>query len=341
MTRRWGLRLFVLLLAAVAASPALAHEARPGYLEIRQTGPETYAVLWKVPARGDLRLALDAVFPPECEETVPRTRERLGGAAIDRWHLRCPDGLDGRVVRIAGLRSTMTDVICRLVRSDGSTETARLSPSAPSVVLGTTPGWTSVARAYLVLGVEHILGGPDHLLFVACLVMLAGWGRRLLITITGFTLAHSVTLALATLGVVEVPIAAVEAVIALSVVFVACEIVRGRRDSLTFRYPVLVSSVFGLLHGFGFAAVLHEIGLPDSAIPTALLFFNVGVEVGQILFVLALAAVIGAGRWIVGRVRSPEAWTGRLGPAMANVAAYAIGGVATFWVIQRLQVVIA
>ena len=167
--------------------------------------------------------------------------------------------------------------------------------------------------------------------------MLTGWSRRLLVTITGFTLAHSVTLALATLGFVEVPIAAAEAVIALSVVFVASEIARGRRDSLTYRHPVVVSSVFGLLHGFGFAAVLHQIGLPDSAIPTALLFFNVGVEVGQIFFVLALAIAIAALRWLVSLARSTETWTARLSPAMSLVAAYAIGTMATFWFLQRLQ----
>ena len=335
-------RVFLVLALGLALTPAVvAHETRPGYLEVRQTDTETYDVLWKVPMRGDLRLRLDVVFPRECEEVMPRTRELFGGASIDRWRIRCQDGLEGREVRISGLRATMTDVLCRVIRSDGSTATARLSPSAPSFVLGASPGWTSVADAYLGLGIEHILSGPDHLLFVACLVMLTGWGRRLLITITGFTLAHSVTLALATLGLVEVPIAAVDVVIALSVVFVASEIVRGRRDSLTYRYPVLVSSTFGLLHGFGFAAVLHEIGLPDSAIPTALLFFNVGVEIGQILFVLVLVIAIGAFRWLVGLASSKETWTARVSPAMSLVAAYAIGGVACFWLIQRLELAIA
>ncbi len=340
MTRHWG-ALLVIVIGAALTSAAHGHESRPGFLEIKQTGPESYSVLWKVPTRGDLRLSLDALLPTECEETVPRTRELLGGAAIDRWHVRCPGGLDGRQVRIAGLRSTMTDVICRFARSDGSTETARISPSAPSVVLGVSPGWTSVAGAYLGLGVEHILGGPDHLLFVACIVMLAGWGRRLLITITGFTLAHSVTLALAALGLVQVPIAAVEATIALSVIFVASEIVRDRQDSLTHRCPVLVSSAFGLLHGFGFAAVLHEIGLPHKAIPTALLFFNVGVELGQILFVIVLAAAIAGFRALVKLALSTEAWTGRIRGVTFRFAAYAIGGIACFWLIQRLQVVIA
>ena len=325
-----------------ALTPAVeAHETRPGYLEIRQTGPETYDVLWKVPTRGDLRLALDAVFPPECEEVMPRTRELMGGAAIDRWRVQCPGGLEGRELRISGLRATMTDVICRVVGSDGSTQTTRLAPSAPSFVIGTSPTWRGAAGAYLRLGVKHILGGPDHLLFVACLVMLTGWSRRLLITITGFTLAHSVTLALATLGLVQVPIVAVEATIALSVVFVASEIARGRRDSLTQRYPVLVSSAFGLLHGFGFAAVLNEIGLPNTAIPTALLFFNVGVELGQILFVLVLAIVIAGFLGLAKLALSEEVWTGRVRAAALRLAAYPIGGVACFWLIQRLQLAIA
>jgi hydrogenase/urease accessory protein HupE len=235
----------------------------------------------------------------------------------------------------------MTDVICRVVGGDGETQTTRLAPSAPHFIIGASPSWRGVAGAYLGLGVKHILGGLDHLLFVACLVLLTGWSRRLLVTITGFTLAHSVTLALATLGLVQVPIAAVEVMIALSVVFVASEIVRGRRDSLTQRYPVLVSSAFGLLHGFGFAAVLHEIGLPSSAIPTALLFFNVGVEVGQILFVLVLAIVICGFCGLVKLALSRDAWSGRVRAPVTLVGVYAIGGVACFWLILRVQLAIA
>ena len=253
----------------------------------------------------------------------------VNDAYTERWTVNCPGGLTGGTIHIAGLSATMTDVLVRLQRLDGSTQVTRLAPSAPSFVVEAAPRTLTVARTYLVLGIEHILGGVDHLLFVLGLLLIVGrrWGL-LIKTITAFTVAHSITLALATLGFVHVPEAPVEAVIALSIMFVASEVLHARagRPGLTTRSPWLVAFTFGLLHGFGFAGALNAIGLPQNSIPVALLLFNVGVEVGQLLFVAAVVAFVAA----LGRVRVmwPK-WAEAIPP-------YAIGGAAMFWVIQRI-----
>ena len=321
--------LLVLALLAACAPAVFAHEVRPAYLELRQTGPETYDALWKVPGLGDdLRLALYAELPAGCTNVTPPRASMVNNAFTERWAVQCAGGLGG-AIHIAGLSATMTDVLVRLERLDGSTQTTRLTPSAPSFVVEAAPRTLAVARTYLVLGIEHILGGVDHLLFVLGLLLIVGrrWGPMIK-TITAFTVAHSITLALATLGFVHVPQAPVEAVIALSIVFVVSEVLHARasRPGLTARWPWLVAFTFGLLHGFGFAGALNEIGLPQNAIPLALLLFNVGVEVGQVLFVAAVLAFVVA----LGRVRLvwPN-WAERLPP-------YAIGSLAMFWVIQRL-----
>ncbi len=229
----------VLLALACLTSPASADELRPGYLELKQTGEETYDVAWKVPALGDMRLGLYVRFPAETEEiTEPRGRF-VGGAFVERWSVRHPGGLADQTIHIDGLRTTSTDVLVRVERLDGTTLVSRLDPSQPSMVLVASPSRFNVATTYLVLGVEHILFGIDHLLFVLALVMLVKGMRRLIGTITAFTVAHSVTLAAATLGWVNVAGPPVEAVIALSIVFVAAEIVHGKggRENLAAQTP--------------------------------------------------------------------------------------------------------
>ncbi|MGB5349963.1 MAG: HupE/UreJ family protein, partial [Polyangiales bacterium] len=225
--------------------------------------------------------------------------------------------------------------LVRVSRRSGQTHSLLASPEETELIIPEVESFGAVARDYLTLGVKHILGGYDHQLFLVCLMLIAGTGRRILITITGFTIAHSITLALSALGLVRVPIPAVEAAIALSIVFLAVEIVRGDQDSLTYRYPIAVAASFGLLHGFGFAAVLGETGLPQTEIPAALLFFNVGVELGQIAFVLAVVLVYQlirfAGRTLMDRDLSIAA----LRPLQAP-AAYAVGILASFWMIQRV-----
>lgn len=308
---------------------AKAHEVRPAYLELRQTSPETYDVFWKVPTLGDSqRLGIYVKLPTDTEEIVKPIGSFNQGAYIERSEVKCPGGLDGQTITIDGLRETQIDVLVRVERTDGGTQTVRLLSDAPSFTVEATASRWAVSKTYLVLGIEHILLGIDHLLFVLALVLLVKGWKRVLGTITAFTVAHSITLAAATLGFVHVPGPPVEACIALSIVFVAAEIVHGRqgRPGLTARAPWVVAFTFGLLHGFGFAGALSEVGLPQQAIPFALFFFNVGVELGQILFITAVFGVMTFGRQIPVR---PPAWGWRFAP-------YAIGSVAMFWVIERI-----
>jgi hydrogenase/urease accessory protein HupE len=313
---RRALRILVLLVTF--APGAFAHEVRPAYLELRQTGPEIYEGLWKVPAT--------------CTHVTEPRGSMVNNAYSERWTVKCPRGLDGSTIHIAGLSGTMTDALVRVERLDGTTQVTRLTPSAPSFVVEAAPRALQVARTYLVLGIEHILGGVDHLLFVLALVILVKGTRRLIATVTAFTLAHSLTLAGATLGILHVPGPPVEAAIALSIVFVAAEIIRSRQGNagVTEKFPWIVAFSFGLLHGFGFASALNEVGLPQSAIPVALLCFNVGVEIGQLLFIAAVFTVIALARQLTRRFgMSQPLWAWRVPP-------YAIGTVAAFWIIQRV-----
>lgn len=320
--------LLVLIFVAGSCSVSVAHEVRPAYLELKQVNADDFDVLWKVPARGNgLRLGLYVRFPETCEIVTEPTAMFVGDAFVERSRIRGPDGLVGSTIHIDGLKTTLTDVLVRIERSDGTTQVSRLMPESPSLVVEASPSAWQVAWTYLVLGVEHILLGIDHILFVLALILLVKGWKRLVGTITSFTLAHSITLALATLGFVHVPGPPVEACIALSIVFVAAEIIRSRQGSpgLTEQAPWLIAFTFGLLHGLGFAGALSEVGLPQQAIPLALLFFNVGVELGQLAFVFAvLLALTIATRF---SWRAPE-WTWRIVP-------YAIGSVAVFWVIER------
>jgi hydrogenase/urease accessory protein HupE len=306
---------------------------RPAYLELRQSAPETYDALWKVPGLGDdKRLGIYVELPPRCSPTTEPRAAMANNAYTERWTAKCAGGLEGGTIRIAGLAATTTDVLVRLERLDGTTQVTRLTPSAPSFTVEAAPGALEVARTYLALGVEHILGGIDHLLFVLALLILVKGTRRLVATVTAFTVAHSLALAGATLGFVHVPGPPVEAAISLSIVFVAAEIVHGRRGEagLTERYPWVVAFTFGLLHGFGFAGALSEVGLPPSAIPVALMFFNVGVELGQLLFIAAVFTAIAIARQVAKRIGvAPPAWAWQVAP-------YAIGGTAAFWFLQRI-----
>jgi len=307
-------------------TPVPAHEIRPAYLELRETTPGTFEVLFKTPRRGDQRLDLRVVLSGR-NETTPVVSRRTADARIETWRVHTLDPLRGQHVRIDGLESTMTDALVRIVYTDGDSFEHLLTPAAPLVTVPAHPGGASVAWTYLALGVEHILAGIDHLLFVLALTLIAASTRELIKAVTAFTAAHSVTLAAATLGFVHVPPPPVEALIALSIVFVALEIVRAREGSagLAARRPWIVAFAFGLLHGLGFAGALSQVGLPAGHIPLALLFFNVGVEIGQLLFI---AAVFGLG-WLVrlSAVRVPAIWP--------RAVAYGVGSAAAFWVVER------
>ncbi len=326
MRRRLTFRVFLLMLAVVRT--AYAHEVRPGYLELRQTKAGMYAVLWKVPAVGEMRLSIHPRFPENCQPVGEVTSYRGGDSYAEHLSIACSGGLKGGTIAIDGLAATMTDVLVRIEFSDGTTWTQLLKPSVPSAIIPKTASRGQTAGVYLKLGVEHILSGADHLLFVLALIILTRGGWKLVKTVTAFTLSHSVTLTAATLGFVHVPQRPVEAVIALSIVFVAAEILRIRRGikSITASAPWTVAFSFGLIHGLGFAGGLSDAGLPVLHIPTALLFFSVGVESGHFLFIGVLLSLIALAR----RVHIPfPRWTELVPP-------YAIGGVAMFWVIQRL-----
>jgi hydrogenase/urease accessory protein HupE len=321
------LRILVALAVLLAPLTGRAHEVRPAYLEVSEDRLGEFSVLWKTPMIGDLRLALDPDFSGPVEARTPVATRLTGSAAVQTWRMRA-DGLRGQTLRIAGLETTLTDTLVRMAFVDGSTWVQRLTPQQPATVIPVKPGAWEVSGTYLGLGIEHILTGIDHLLFVLALLILTTGTWRLLKTVTAFTVAHSITLGLATLGVVHVPSKPVEAVIALSIVFVAAEILRARdgRTGLAARMPWIVAFTFGLLHGFGFAGALSEVGLPAGQIPVALLFFNLGVEAGQLLFIAAVLALMAGAR------RLRFAW-----PRWAELApAYAIGSVAMFWVIQRV-----
>ena len=325
------------LLVMLLAQPARADELRPGYLELKETAANTYSLLFKIPARGeDLRLAIYLDLPKGTRD-VGVSRASLGeGAYVERRTIRRDGGLAGQAIAIAGLSATSTDVLVRVESLAGAIQTERLSPTRTAFVVQATPGAGEVAATYLRLGVEHILFGFDHLLFVLALVILVRDWRRVAVTVTAFTIAHSVTLAAATLGFVNVPGPPVEATIALSIVLVAVEILNARagKPSLTARLPWLVAFSFGLLHGFGFAGALAEVGLPQHAIPVALLFFNVGVEIGQLVFVASVLSLI----WLLRLAASQlvEASLVRRTFDRLDVGiAYGIGIVAAYWLIER------
>ena len=308
--------------------PAAAHEVRPAYLELREAFSGEFAVLWKTPMRGKMRLALSPAFSGRTEDLIPIATRDHGGAAIQTWRLKAIDPLRGQSVRIRGLEHTLTDALVRMEFADGTTWTQRLTPEQPEVTVPMRQSGLAVAGVYLKLGVEHILLGVDHLLFVLALIIITKGAWSLVKTVTAFTMAHSITLALATLGFMRIPPAPVEAVIALSIVFVAAEIVhaRGGQEGLTTRAPWVVAFTFGLLHGFGFAGALSGVGLPQGQISVALLFFNLGVEFGQLLFIASVIGVIA----FIRRLDLPlPRWT-------EWAPSYAIGGVAMFWVIQRV-----
>jgi len=329
--RYFKLSIILALLGMGLSSVSHGHALEPGYLELRQIDESLYAVVWKKPATGGEPMAITARLPERCE---PRTEGQLswdGTAFYSRWTATCTGGLEGGELQIEGLEQTSTDVLVRFDFANGVTGTQRLTPTETSFVVPTQPDRLEVVRTYFSFGVEHILGGIDHLLFVLALLLLVKGVRRIIATVTAFTLAHSITLAGATLGWVHIPGPPIEAAIALSIAFVAAEIIHSRqgRAGLTEQYPWIVAFTFGLLHGFGFAGALMQVGLPQTEIPIALLFFNLGVEAGQLLFIAAVFAVFWLLRHYIRGIKISQAkWASAL-------PAYVIGSLAIFWTVQR------
>lgn len=320
--------IFVLLIYQGLIQVCQSHEVRPGYLEIVETQKGRYDILWKAPGRVDGILKISPVLPQECVDIKTPAKRKLPGSFLERRTVVCdPQGLTGKTIMIQGLSATITDVLVRITYAEGQSQTELLKPHKPSFVVKGAQPWYGLADTYVRFGIKHILYGIDHLLFVLGLLLLSrGWGL-LLKTITAFTVGHSISLALATFGFLNVPGKPLSAAIALSIVFLAGELVNAKKGkrSLTINSPWLVSFGFGLLHGLGFAGALVQLGLPDAAIPLALFFFNVGVEIGQVLFVGLVLVVFSSLKKV--EFRLPDAW--RIVPI------YSMGSVAGLWFIQR------
>ncbi len=322
-----------LVVIAATAAPLSAHETRPGYLQIRETSPGQFSILWRTPVLGEMPLPVVLQLPAGVRDLRPPVIQTLADSRVERrWIEVGPGGLAGRRIELAGLQYTITDVLVRVELLDGSTWTTIVRPSKPWVEIAARQSAWQVAGTYVVQGVRHILFGIDHLLFVLGLMLIVRGRGNLIKTITAFTVAHSITFALAALGVASLPAPPLEAAIALSILFLGPEIIRSWRGetSLTLRYPWVVAFVFGLLHGFGFASGLSTAGMPRAAIPLTLLSFNVGVELGQLSFVFVALGVA----WVAERLR--VRW-----PRWAQlVPGYAVGCLGAFWFIQRAVVLI-
>jgi hydrogenase/urease accessory protein HupE len=321
---------FLLVLTFGFAVQASAHELQPSSLEVRQLTQDRYEVVWRAPIYFKKPHPAKLQLPEHWQAKSDPTIRRLPDAILHRHLVTVPDGeIAGGIIRFVGLESTITDVFARFIWLDGTETTAIARPSQPYIeIVGQRSAW-QVAGDYTVLGVDHILSGLDHLMFVLALLLIVRGARRLLITVTSFTLAHSITLGAATLGVMWVPGPPVEATIALSILFLASELVKVNRGqaSLTTQYPWIVAFAFGLLHGFGFAGALSDVGLPEDEVPLALLMFNVGVELGQLLFIAAGLLLMFAIRKL--RTEWPD--------LARQVPASGIGGIAAFWFIERVS----
>ena len=317
---------------ALIGSTSAAHEVRPALLQITQHDGSHYLVVWKQPLVGDLAVRMIPHLSSGALEGSPTSEQVTPGFRVRTWQVNGGAALDGQALRIEGLDQTVTDVLVQVASGDGQEVNSVIRPGAPPLrITLSAPQGVSVP-AYLTLGVKHILTGFDHLLFVLGLLLLVGINWRIVKAVSAFTVAHSITLALAALGYVHFPSAVIEALVALSIVFVAYELVPGRDNSssITRDRPWLIAFFFGLLHGLAFAGVLAQVGLPPESTPLALLLFNVGVEIGQLAFIAAAIGVILLLRIARRQVSSDTAQFARTAPA------YVIGGLAAYWFIERV-----
>lgn len=305
-----------------------AHEIRPGYLQIQQVNEKEYHVFWKIPRMGDAVPKIYVDFPKSFKVEELKQPNPIPGFVVYAYKISSSSPLFGTEIGILGLNKTLIDVLVNIEFLNGERIPFMLQPDKTHQLIPEKETLWGTVKTYFILGVEHILLGIDHLLFVLALVLITSGFWKLFKTITAFTIAHSITLSLASLGFVGLPGPPVEAVIALSIVFLAVELIKYNKgeQTLTAKYPWIVAFTFGLLHGFGFAGALTDIGLPQTTIPAALLFFNVGVEVGQILFVFFILFCL----WVLKKTefKFPK-WA-------PNIPIYTIGGVASFWLIERV-----
>jgi len=322
---RFVLTLFLLMITQTTH----AHEVRPALLDIRETVTNEYNVLWRAPLiRGEV-LRVRPAFPTDCivSENV-REREIL--AQTERARLVCERALLGRAVTFRGLDASETDALTVFTPLDGTSSTLRATPEAPTLTLPTKPTAFATLVEYIRLGFTHIFEGPDHLAFVLGLLLLIRKWRPLVKAVTAFTVAHSITLGASVIGFAGLSPGAVESIIALSIVFLALEIVRGDPTTLAQRAPWIAAFAFGLLHGFGFAGALADIGLPDGQTPLALLGFNLGIEFGQLIFIAIASALI---LWPLSQIKMSKI---NLRDVFDKLAAYGLGSLAMAWTLTRL-----
>jgi hydrogenase/urease accessory protein HupE len=308
-----------------------AHESRPAYLEVKETALNQFNLLWRTPTLSGMRLPVGLQLPEDVRNLKEPTTEELADSVLTRYSIDAgPNGLAGKRIEFPGLQGTITDVLVRVEMLDGRSWTTIVHPSQPWVEITAAQTRMEVMGTFIVQGIRHILFGADHMLFVLGLLLIVKDRWMLLKTITAFTVAHSITLAIATLGYAEAPVLPLNAAIALSILFLGPEIVRSWRGetSFTIRHPWVVAFAFGLLHGFGFASALTSAGLPKAELPIALLSFNVGVEIGQLSFVALILLLERTFRIL--EVRWPR-WAEAL-------PGYTVGSLGAFWTVQRLAI---
>ena len=322
-------KLFCLLLF-LSTLVVQADEIRPAYLEVKESQSKQYNFLLKLPIKGNKQLPIVLEMPKHCTTSIAPRSYRVDGAVLKQWSMTCQEGMHGETLAFEGIAETNTDVLVRLEFLNAQSQSVLLTPAKTSYQIPKEASSLQVVKTYTWLGITHILLGFDHLLFVFALLLIVKSMRRLLWTITAFTLAHSITMAGATLGFIHMPQQPVEAMIALSILFLAMEIIHEKQGKvgLTSRYPWLIAFIFGLLHGFGFAGALAEIGLPQQAITLALIFFNIGVELGQLMFVATVVLIALA----LQRLRHPD-----ILQKVETVVVYGIGTLSSFWVFERLS----
>ncbi len=325
------LGLIWILMIFSTSLPAWSHEIRPAYLEINEKDNHLFDVLWKQPSNGTLALHLEPEVSNGLIATTPSQESAANSFVVQRWeNLKFSrESFDGAIIRVNGLENTITDTLINISFANGQQIQEILKPNSPSYEIHLTGTGNLPILSYLRLGIEHILTGYDHLSFVLGLILLLTSRLQLIKTITAFTIAHSITLGVAALGYVTVSAPVIESLVALSIVFVAVEVSRYYQGDhgLTVKYPWLIAFTFGLLHGFAFAGSLADIGLPQHNIPLALLLFNLGVEIGQLIFVIGVIGLIYALKKIPQQLPNYLRW----------FAPYAIGSFASFWMIQRIH----
>lgn len=326
--KRLSLLFICLLFAAWPAHPAQADELRPAYIELTQKSKKSWSLLWKASANSRLGQTGAVILPQNCQIVGAPQRRFADTSILTTLALNCSGSLTGNHIGLEALELSSTDALVRIAALDKPVQTLRLTPDEPMVEIAGENQISNVAATYTILGIEHILAGFDHLLFVLALVLLLKGGWRVAQTVTAFTLAHSITLIGTSLGYLSLPQQPVEAIIALSIVFLAVEIVKMKPGEfrLSERFPWIVAFLFGLLHGFGFAGALAEIGLPQGDIPTALLTFNLGVEIGQLVIVGLALVILALIRRYQHQILQP----------VKTATAYAIGIIATYWFIERM-----